>query len=157
MDITLLKGKELIFMVNSISILTWYLTNFSSKIAYLKITKEQESTIRLVIINKKNEKRTYRIADFAVKLKESKKKDRYLDLARELKKLWNMKVMVIPIVITTYCSRQRVGTWTWRLGNKRTRGDHPNYSIAEIGQNTEKCPGDLRGLVVTQNPVKKVN
>ena len=29
-------------MVNSISILTWYLTNFSTKIAYLKITKEQE-------------------------------------------------------------------------------------------------------------------
>ena len=27
------------------------------------------------------------------------KKDNYLDLARELKKLWNMKVTVIPIVI----------------------------------------------------------
>ena len=26
-------------------------------------------------------------------------KDKYLDLARELKKLWNMKVTVIPIVI----------------------------------------------------------
>ena len=44
----------------------------------------------LVIINKK--KRTYRIVDFAlpaddmVKLKENKKKDKYLDLARELKK-----------------------------------------------------------------------
>ena len=25
--------------------------------------------------------------------------DKYLDLARELKKLWNMKVTVIPIVI----------------------------------------------------------
>ena len=29
----------------------------------------------------------------------SKKRDKYLDLARELKKLWNMKVMVISIVI----------------------------------------------------------
>ena len=28
-------------------------------------------------------------------------------------------------------------------GNKRTRGDHPNYYIIENGQNTEKSPGDL--------------
>ena len=46
--------------------------------------------------------------DFAVpasqriKLNESEKKDKYLDLARELKKLWNMKVTIIPIVIGTY-------------------------------------------------------
>ena len=33
------------------------------------------------------------------KLKESKKRDKYLDFARELKKLWNMKVTIIPIVI----------------------------------------------------------
>ena len=39
-------------------------------------------------------------ADHRVKLKESKKKDKYLDLARELKKLWNMKVTIILIVIS---------------------------------------------------------
>ena len=33
-----------------------------------------------------------------VKLKEREKNDKYPDLARELKKKWNMKVMVIPIV-----------------------------------------------------------
>ena len=38
-------------------------------------------------------------ADHRVKLKENEKKDKYLDLAKELKKLWNMKVTVIPIVI----------------------------------------------------------
>ena len=38
-------------------------------------------------------------ADHRVKLKESEKKDKYLDLARELKKLWNMKITFIPIVI----------------------------------------------------------
>ena len=38
-------------------------------------------------------------ADHKVKLKERKKKDKYPDLARELKKLWNMKVTIIPIVI----------------------------------------------------------
>ena len=36
-----------------------------------------------------------------------------------------------------------------------TSGDHPNDSIIEDGQNTEKSPGDLRRLDVTQTPVKK--
>ena len=60
----------------------------------------------LIIINKK--KRTYKIVDFAVpadhriKLKECEKKDKYLDLARELKKLWNMQVTIIPIVIGAF-------------------------------------------------------
>ena len=40
------------------------------------------------------------------------------------------------------------------LGSWRTSGDHLNHSILEIGQNTEKCPGDLRRLAVTQTPVK---
>ena len=46
-----------------------------------------------------------KIVDFAVpvdhriKLKECEKKDNYLDLAKELKKLWNMKVTIVPIVI----------------------------------------------------------
>ena len=39
-------------------------------------------------------------ADHCVKLKESEKKDKYLDLARIVKKLWNKKVTVIPIVIS---------------------------------------------------------
>ena len=38
-------------------------------------------------------------ADYRVKIKESKKRDKYLDLARELKKLWNMKVTMILIVV----------------------------------------------------------
>ena len=60
----------------------------------------------LIIINK--EKRTCKIVDFAVsadhriKLKECEKKDKYLDLARELKKLWNMQVTIIPIAIGTF-------------------------------------------------------
>ena len=56
--------------------------------------------------NNQQKKRTCRIVDFAVpahhrvKLKENEKKDKYLDLAQELKKLRNMKVVVIPIVIS---------------------------------------------------------
>ena len=59
----------------------------------------------LIIIKKKKRKRICKIVDFAVaadhriNLKESEKKDKYLDLARELKKLWNMKVTIVPIVI----------------------------------------------------------
>ena len=41
-------------------------------------------------------------AENRVKLKESEKRDKYLDLARELKKLWNMKLTVIPIVINAF-------------------------------------------------------
>ena len=43
---------------------------------------------------------------------------------------------------------------TGGLGNWRTSGDHPNYSIVENGQSTEKSPGDLRRLAVTQTPAK---
>ena len=54
---------------------------------------------------KKKKKKICKIADFAfpadhrIKLKESEKRDKYLDFARELKKLRNMKVTIIPIVI----------------------------------------------------------
>ena len=55
--------------------------------------------------NNQQKKRICKIVDFAVladhriNLKQSGKKDKYLDLARELKKLWNMKVTIVPIVI----------------------------------------------------------
>ena len=38
-------------------------------------------------------------ADHRINLKEWEKKDKYLDHARELKKLWDMKVTIEPIVI----------------------------------------------------------
>ena len=39
---------------------------------------------------------------FSIKLKECEKKNKYLDLARELKKLWNMQVTIIPFVIGAF-------------------------------------------------------
>ena len=62
----------------------------------------------LIIIKKKKKKKTCKIVDFAipadhrVKLKESEKKDKYLDLAWELKKPWNMKVTIIPLTIGAF-------------------------------------------------------
>ena len=55
--------------------------------------------------NNQQKKRTRKIVDFDVsadhwgKLKEIEKKENYLELNRELKKLWNIKVTVIPIEI----------------------------------------------------------
>ena len=76
-------------------------------------------------------------ADHRVKLKESEKKDKYLDLVRELGKLWNMKMTVILTVIVSLGSQKRIGTGSREHGNNRTSGDHPDFCIIEIGQNTD--------------------
>ena len=49
---------------------------------------------------------------------------------------------------------QRFVRGTGGPGNKRTSGDHPNYNIIKMDQNTEKSPGDLGRLAVTQTPGK---
>ena len=121
----------------------------------------------LIIINKKKKKKRKKekifckIVDFGVpadhgiKLKECEQKDKYLDLAGELKKLWNMKVTIVPILIRAFGT---VTKWLLKglggLGSWRTSGYHPNYSIIEDCQITEKSPGDLRILAVTQTQVK---
>ena len=83
------------------------LWDFDIQTGYLISTRRPD----LIIIRKKKKerkKRTYKIVDFAVsadqriKLKECGKKDKYLDLVRELKKQWNMKVTIIPIVIGAF-------------------------------------------------------
>ena len=51
-------------------------------------------------------------------------------------------------------SHQRIGSGRGARRNKRTSGDHPNYNIVEIGQNTEKSSGDLRRIAVTQTSVE---
>ena len=51
-------------------------------------------------------------------------------------------------------SHQRIIKGTGGLRDGRTSGDHSNYNIIENGQNTEKSPGDLRRLAVTQTSLK---
>ena len=66
-----------------------------------------------------------------------------------------MKVTFIPILICALDTfYKRIGKRNKELGNKRTNGDHPNYSIIEIGPNTEKSPGDLRKFFDIQTSVK---
>ena len=107
-------------------------------------------------------KRTCRIVDFSVpadqkvKLKETEKKDNFLDLVRVFQ-----KAVVQESDDYTNCNwytwynHRRIGKGTGGLGNNRVSGDHPEYCSIEIGQNTEKSPGDLRKLAVTKTPVWK--
>ena len=82
-------------------------------------------------------------------MKEIEKRSKYFDLAKELKQRWNMKVTVFPNLIGA------IGTVTkalvmGRFGYRKTSRHHPNYSIINVGHNTEKSPGDLKRLAVTQ-------
>ena len=86
---------------------------------------------------------------------ENEKKDKYLDLARELKKSKEHEGDHYTNRDWCFCySHQSIIKGTGRLGGWRTSGDHPNYCIIENDQNTEKSPSDLRRLAVTQTPVK---
>ena len=83
-------------------------------------------------------------------LKESEKEDKYLDLARELKKLWNMKVTIGPIVIGA------LGTVTKGLlkGLEDLEVSRWVETIQTTALLRTTSPGDLRRLAVTQTPVK---
>ena len=86
-------------LVNSIIIIIIIIWNFNIQRDHLIPARRPDP----IIINKR--KRNCKIVDFAVpadhriNLKEGEKKDKYLDLAKELKKQWNMKVTIVPIVI----------------------------------------------------------
>ena len=126
------------------------LLNFETQTDHLISARRPD----LVILNKK--KWTCRIVDFELqadhrlKFLKTEKRDEYLDIAWELKKQWNMQVTVMPIVV------RALGTIPEELvkvlEDLETRGqikDHQDYRITKIGQNTEKSPGDWRGLAVT--------
>ena len=51
-------------------------------------------------------------------------------------------------------SHQSINKGTQGLENKRMSGDHSNCCIIEVGQNTEKSPGDWIRRAVTQTPLK---
>ena len=73
----------------------------------------------------------------------------------ELKKLWNMKVTIVPIVIGAFGTVTKgllKGLEDLAVG--RRVETIQTTSIIENGQNTEKSPGDLRRLAVTQATVK---
>ena len=59
--------------------------------------------LALMIINRKQNLLYCAVpADHREKTKESEKREKYFDLASELRKLWNMRVIVIPLVISAF-------------------------------------------------------
>ena len=92
------------------------------------------------------------LADHRGKLKESEKKDKYLDLAKEMKKLWNIKVMIIPIVIGA------LGTvnegLVKRLKNLEIRGRMETIQTTALLRLVRILRRVLKRLAVTQSPVK---
>ena len=76
----------------------------------------------------------------------------YLDLVRVLKKLWNMKVTIVPIVIGAFGTISK--GLLKALEDLEVCGRGETIQMTENGQNAKKSPGDLRRLAVTQTPVK---
>ena len=130
------------------------------------------SARRLDLVRVKKKQKTYRSVDSAVqtdhrvKLKENKTKK------KKKKKKKKKRYVSTPCMKTektiehesdddtnckcrTWYSHQRIGTGTGGLGNKKTNGDHPNYSMVDNSQNTKKSPADLRRIAITHTPVKK--
>ena len=68
--------------------------------------------------------------------------------------------MIYEVQSDTNCNwRSWMGTPRFGKGASGVRHrsmirDHTNYSIVDIGQNTEKSSGDVRRLDITQTPMK---
>ena len=94
------RAEGLVNMVNSYGTLTYrQIINLAQKIRPYNNNQQQQQ----------EKKKTCKIVDFAIpsdhriKLKECEKKNKFIDFARELKKkLWNMKVTIISIVIGAF-------------------------------------------------------
>ena len=72
-----------------------------------------------------------------------------------MKNLWNMKVTIRPIVICVFCTVTK--GLLKGLEDLEDGGQVETIQTTDIianVQNTDKSPGDLRRLAVTQTPVK---
>ena len=95
-----------------------------------------------------------------MKINESEMIDKYSNLSREVKKLRNMRVMVIPIVVGELemvlksLEKRLEESNSSRLFQRKNR-DHPLYNIVKKNQeNTQKNPGDEWRFAITQTPVE---
>ena len=83
--------------------------------------------------------------DHRMKINDKKKLDKYLDLTGE-----HGGDGDINGNLCNWNYSQRLVKVAGGVRNQRTSAHHTNYSIVEVGQNTERCPGDLGKLHVTQ-------
>ena len=84
---------------------------------------------------------------------EKKKKIKYLDLSREQKETWDMKVIVIPIVNGAF------GTGHKDLGNslgelERENRNRRKHNAVKISKDTEKTPVDPSCFVILKNSIR---
>ena len=97
----------------------------------------------------------FALGDHGVKMKEIKKIDKFWDLTTEQKNLWNMKLILILIIIWhARNSPQRLRKDPGGIVDYRNNQDHTDHSIVNIGLNTQKIPRNLGRLAVTQSPAK---
>ena len=112
--------------------------------------------------SQQKKKRTCRIVEFAipadlrVKLKDSEKRDKYLEFVREEKKttMEHEGDYDNSCNWCTWNNSQRIGKKARRLGNKSSSGDYQDYNTIKIDSNSEKSPWDLKRLAVTQTPME---
>ena len=134
--------------------------NYEIKIDHLVLARRPD----LVIVIKKEKRkerknRTCWIVDFAVlvdhrvKIKEIEKRDKYLNVARELKNHGTRRCNDITCCWFARNNPLKLGKGTRRF-EIRGIGEQSDYIIIKIGQNIEYIPGDLTRFAITQTLVK---
>ena len=91
-------------------------------------------------------------------IKEKEKRDKYKDLAKELKTAVEHKRN--SDTNSNWCTwngPERFGKGAGSVENRKTSRDHPNYDRVNTGQNTEKSPGDLRRLAATKTVYERLS
>ena len=90
------------------------------------------------------------------KTKESEKKDKYLDLAKNWKNYgtWRWQLYNCDWCFGTVIKGLLKGLKDLEVGG---RVRHPNNSILKLARLPDKSPGDLRRLAVTQSPMKDIS
>ena len=130
---------------------TWNMYNPEYVLETLKIHSDFEIQTDRQILNrrqdqvpinkKKKNERICRLVEFSILVNQRVKKNWQIlgFYQKTKKKLWNMRVTVIP-----NCPQETGGN-----GNQRENRDQSDDTIAEIGQNTQESPLNLSWLTLT--------
>ena len=114
---------------------------FSGILRYKQITKSRTRRPDLVIINKKEKRKKENLLNSELcypgrfqSEKSEKKRDKFSDFAREIEKLYNMKITKIPVVIGVFgtISKGMVRELE-EFEIEQWDPDYPNYSTVTIG------------------------
>ena len=90
--------------------------------------------------------------DQRMKMKESEKVDKYLNITKDLKKLWNMW---LPMKLTGVSEPGRIPKCKKKTDqmDQWNHHDHPDHNTVSISSKTQQSPDDLRRFVCV-NSVK---